>query len=186
LAQEFDTQLTELDADLAASDKHRKRLFADLKGDAEARLPGFEKQVPEDLGDYQTANRVLSWLRLAAADEKAGSVLITTSRSVFDYFIEFIPRAVELQTIAPLPADEAFCAELRRYWTDMAKSGQPGAVGPPVASTDSAPDAGIRLTVAVLPAETLEDVVGQLISDNFSVPENLVPGGHIVLNLLEV
>ena len=186
LAQEFDMQLAELDADLAASDQRRKRLFADLKGDADTRLPLSERHAPQDLGEYQTESRIMSWLRLAAEDRAAPPVLITTSRAVFDHLIEFIPKSIVHQIFDPLPGDASFQSELRRYWAELAESLQPTEVLPPAPEADFTNDAGMRLTVAVVPVNTPADCLDLLIAPDSEMPPEFSQKGQMVVNFLEI
>ena len=185
LAQEFDAQLADLDADLAASDQRRKRLFADLKGDADTRLPLSEKHVTQDVGAYQTESRILSWLRLAAEDRAAAPVLITTSRAVFDHVIEFIPQSIVLQTFDPVPAEASFQSDLCRYWAELAESRQATEVLPPAPAADLTKDAGMRLTVAVVPVNTPADCLDLFVAEDSEMPLEFSQKGQMVVNFLE-
>lgn len=186
LAQEFDMQQAELQAELSDSELNRKKMFSELKGDEGSRLPISEMHVSEDPGKYQTGKRVLSWLRLAAADKEPRPVLITTSRAVFDHIIEFVPQASIIKIFDPLPADEAFQSTLRNYFAELVDSGQPAEVVPPVSDSFLANASGVRLTVAVLPVKTPADCLGRLLSENRETAGVFVRDGYMVVNLLEV
>ena len=184
LAQAFDMQQSTLHEELTASDRTRKQMFSDLKGDAETRLPASEKHSPEDLGEYQTRNRIASWLRLADAETEPVSVLLTTSRAVFEHILEFVPNVQIAQTFDPGPPGDAFKQALPGYWQDLAQSPSPEAVTPPAAEGLPAETAEFRLTVAVLPASTPAELLAKLLDPDQSSPADFEKTGYMVLNLL--
>ena len=184
LAQEFDMQQSALHEELTASDLNRKQMFSDLKGDAETRLPVSEKQMPEDLGDYQTRNRITSWLRLAGAEADPPSVLLTTSRAVFDHIIEFVPAAEITKTYDLNRPDDAFKQALHNYWQELTDSQSPDAVAPPAAADSPAEAAQRQLTVAVLPANSPAELLAKLHEADDEPPSDSEKDGPMVLNLL--
>ncbi|MFP4226436.1 MAG: hypothetical protein ACLFRF_06875, partial [Desulfobacterales bacterium] len=169
------------------SDRKRKQMFRDLKGDAETRLPASEKHSPEDLGEYQTRNRIISWLRLAAADTEPVSALLTTSRPVFEHILEFVPNVQIAQIFDQGLSDEAFKQALPGYWQELAKSPSPEAVTPPAVEGLPAERSEFRLTVAVLPASTPAELLEKLFEpDQPSSPADFGKTGRMLLNLLSV
>lgn len=186
LAQEFDMQQIELNTDLKASELKRQKMFSELKGDADTRLPPYEKFVSEDLGEYQTANRIVSWLRLQAAEKEPSPVFITTSRAVFEHALEFVPGSEIVQIFESLPADASFQAVFQNYSDKLLESRQPSAVAPPSMESFLAEDSGFTLTVAVLPTRSPAVLLDLLLSENPHSAAVSGSDGHIVVNLLEV
>ena len=184
LAQAFDMQQIALHEELTASDLNRKQMFSDLKGDAETRLPASEKHMPEDLGDYQTRNRITSWLRLAGAEADPPSVLLTTSRAVFDHIIEFVPEAEITKTYDLNRSDDAFKQALHNYWRELTDSQSPDAVAPPAAADSPAEAAQRQLTVALLPANSPAELLAKLLEEDNEPPSDSEKAGPMVLNLL--
>ncbi|MBS3759350.1 MAG: hypothetical protein KGY61_11880 [Desulfobacterales bacterium] len=187
LAQEFDIQQIELNNDLKASELDRKKMFSELKGDATTRLPPYEIYAAEDIGEYQTANRVLAWLRLPASEKESSPVYITTSRAVFEHLIEFVPHSEIVQTFDPLPADKAFQAAFRGYMAELVESSQPSGSVP--LSMESFPTAGagagVVLTVAVLPVGSPAALLDRMASENPDTAAVSGSDGRMVVNLLE-
>jgi len=184
LAQEFDRQQSALHEELTASDLNRKQMFSDLKGDAETRLPGSEKHSPEDLGEYQTRNRITSWLRLAAAEADPPSALLTNSRAVFDHLLEFVPEAEIRQTFDLGQPDEAFKQDLYNYWRELAAGQSSDAITPPAETALTAEAAQMQLTVALLPANSPADLLEKLLEEEQKPPGDSGKAGRMVLNLL--
>lgn len=184
LAQEFDMQQGALHEDLTASDRIRNQMFSDLKGDTEARLPASEKHVPEDLGKYQTRSRITSWLRLAHADADPASVLLTTSRAVFEHILEFVPGAQTAQAFDLGPPDDAFKQALPGYWQKLTQSQLSGEVVAPAAAGVSAEAVQMQLSVAVLPASSPAKLLEKLFEPDQPSPGDFEKTGRMVLNLL--
>ncbi|MDZ7832372.1 MAG: hypothetical protein U5L07_11530 [Desulfobacterales bacterium] len=186
LAQAFDMQQSTLHEELTASDRTRKQMFSDLKGDAETRLPASEKHSPEDLGEYQTRNRITSWLRLAAVETGPVPALLTTSRAVFEHILEFVPNVQIAQTFDQGPPGEAFKQALPDYWRELAEGQSPESITPPAATGLTAEAAQMQLTVAVLPASTPAELLEKLLEPDQSSPADFGKTGRILLNLLSV
>ena len=184
LAQAFDMQQSALHEELTTSDFNRKQMFSDLKGDTETRLPASEKHSPEDSGEYQTRNRIISWLRLASAEAAPPSALLTTSRAVFDYMLEFVPAAEIAQTFDLEAPDEAFKEALPNYWRDLADGQSSEAIPPPAAGALTSAAAQMQLTVAVLPADSPADLLAKIFEADQKTPADAEKAGRMVLNLL--
>lgn len=185
LAQEFDMKQTELDTDLKASELNREKMLSELRGDTDSRRPTDEHHVFEDLGEYQTANRILSWLRLSAAEKETAPVFITTSRAVFEHLLEFVPGSDVVQIFDAVPADPTFQAAFQNYSAELIKASHPADVVPPSLASFMPAEAAMMLTVAVLPVKSPADLLDRLLSENSDTSASSASNGHMVVSLLE-
>ncbi|MFO7839336.1 MAG: hypothetical protein R6X08_07550 [Desulfosalsimonadaceae bacterium] len=162
LAQDFDRQQAELETELLASQKRQKKLFADLKDDNDTRLPLTEQYTPEDPGAYQTRHRILSWLRLAAADEEPPRVWITSSPAVFSHIREFLPESRLVCESLPVAAEEKEGEALASLLADLSASAAQDLSGL------QQPRGGEKavLTAAVLPFSSPAALLGKLLSQS--------------------
>ncbi len=171
LAQEFDRQQAELETELLASQKRQKELFADLKDDEDPRLPLTEQVVPEDPGAYLTQHRILSWLRLAAAEKEPSRLWITGSQAVFSHIREFLPDCRIVCESMPVAAAETGGETLASLLADLSVSAGRDLSGLPQ------PQGGGKafLTAAVLPFSLPAALLEYLLS---KAPENAPEQGH--------
>jgi len=184
LAQEFDMQQTELDTELEASEWQQKEMFSELKGDSETRLPLADRYSPEDPGQYHSAKRIISWLRLLKEEAEPSRVWITDSRAVFEYMLEHLPGAGEIQVLDSLAGTGSARDPLLSYLAELSESRQPDSVNLPEPLAVLEPGGRDVLTIAALPFETPAAVLEQLLSRHSS-PGREKPDKHLVLLLLE-
>jgi hypothetical protein len=111
LAHDFDQQSLELEAQLARVKTQRESLRSFLQSDAldEGRPPKQPDpfvDVPQDLGELMTENRLLSWGRLFCHEDTQTQVLVTDSPEVFQHFLESVDNKESLLNLRSMPCRE--------------------------------------------------------------------------------
>jgi hypothetical protein len=186
LAQEFDREQTELDLRMKASEARQKKMFDELKGEEQTELSFSERRAEVEPGVRLTENRVLSWLRLAAASPVSPMVLLTCSRSVFDYLMEFAPEAKVVFT-HPVPPgeDETFRDAMIRFFSDASRSERPVEHCPkPMLEPETGRNPR-TLTIASLSCSSAESLLQALLSGEPDDKGDIRASRNILLGLLQ-
>ncbi|MCF8094724.1 MAG: hypothetical protein K9J79_05115 [Desulfobacteraceae bacterium] len=106
LAQEYDRQTAELEAELSLTDNAARDLFSGIKGGMEDHpgfSPGFDESArAPDPGGYMTEPRLRAWHYLMAADPEPASLLVTSSPAVIGAMQE---RFETMSALERLPED---------------------------------------------------------------------------------
>lgn len=184
LAQEFDVQQEDLQAELKNSEFKQKKMFSELKGEETASLPLADRYMPNDPGHYLTARRILSWLRLLTAESDPPLVWLTDSRGVYEYMREHVPQAWQILASLPLPNDGSARDALHDYCTQIAESRQPDAVPFPESPVSADKDRESALSVLSLPFAKPEALLERLLSGKSPDTSETQPEGRMILLLL--
>ncbi len=153
ISQEFDSQADEVGRSLKSTEDRWNRMFRELGEETRADIAPAGRHVSEDFGKFRTEGRIISYLRLMSRDKTCFRVLITPSRAVFDYMLEFVPGARAVKTIERVPAGSSTGEQLGNYARELCTSEDPESISIPEFSAEDTPGS-IDLTAAVLPASS--------------------------------
>ncbi len=186
LAQEFDLQQSDLQAELKTSEWKQRRMFSELKGETADSLPLGDRYVPDDPGHYLTAKRIFSWLRLLTQEPDPPRIWFTDSPAVFEYMREHVSQARQVRPLTPLIADVSARDALHAYCTEIAESRKPEAVPFPEPLADGDQDREAAVSVLSLPFSEPDALLECLLSGKTPGSAGSGTEGQTILLLLEV
>jgi len=147
LAQDLDQRQAELIGDMEGLVLKEQALYEMLGGQSAIGRPELRPTV-HDPGATLTAQRLRAWARLVLAGSPLPSLMVTTSRAVWDYLLDIHPKARIVARFAGIPSPaalDAVCQNLSQ--AALAGSGdQDPATEPPF--TGQGPD--LTLTLALI------------------------------------